>query len=60
VSLGSDLVSLGSDTCWKQVAATRDWGPRRQPDRSGEQPGSAAGLGEEGHAVSVTESAAGG
>jgi hypothetical protein len=33
---------------------------RRQPDRSGEQPGSAAGSGEAGHAVSVMESPAGG
>jgi len=28
---------------------------RRQPDRSGEQPGSAAGSAEEGHGVSVAE-----
>jgi hypothetical protein len=33
---------------------------RPEPHRSGEQPGSAAGSGEEGHAISVTESAAGG
>jgi hypothetical protein len=33
---------------------------RRNPNRSGQQPGSVAVSGEEGHAVSVTESAAGG